>query len=126
MVLQGERRGVIACERSFACTSIGGAAPDRSRHSAAIEAAVASHSSAGQHSFWMIPMKPSTWCMHGTCMHMQCACGVRAVCMRCTCGVHAAAHRLTRGDVVLDEESDPHAAEEDPVDVPVDHRLVRM
>lgn len=49
-----------------------------------------------------------------------------AVRMRCTCGVHAAAHRLTRGDVVLDEESDPHAAEEDPVDVPVDHRLVRV
>ena len=35
------------------------------------------------------------------------------------------AHRLTRGDVVLDQEADPHAAEEDPVDVPVEHRLVK-
>ena len=50
----------LTCERSLACTSIGGAAPHRSRQSAAIEVAVASHSSAGQHSFWMMPMKPST------------------------------------------------------------------
>ena len=143
-----------ACERSFACTSIGGAAPDRSRHSAAIEAAVSSHSSAAQHSFWMMPMKPSTWCMcmhmqhahawyvhamYGTCsahavhMHMTCTCtctcSARAVRVQCTCSVHAAAHRWrrsARGDVVLDEESDAHAAEEDPVDMPVDDRLVSV
>ena len=69
------------------------------------------------------------WYVHAACgVHavcMPCACGVRAVHMRCACRVHAAAHRLARGDIVLDEESDPHAAEEDPVDVPVDHGLVK-
>ena len=59
--------------------------------------------------------------MHTACsahaMHMQwCACS----------GAHAAAHRLARGDVVLNEESDAHAAQEDPVDVSVDDRLGRV